>query len=459
MSWQAIAKPVETDVFSEAIDENLTLYSLSNVVLGGNWRLVKCNLAVSPPTCQALNTGIPVPSTDGHFNLRELLLEGEYLYGCYARWSELNCYRFNKNTGAGMSIGSVAPGGDRSLNYHKGVKIKEDTYYYKARVGTGTEWKLWRFKGSPSQITDSALWEEIGYIIRDPTSPSTCPEGSINYSYCWSSWVYERYWTIRCYQRCPSGNVGNFALFFFDTVKERLYNSNFEEVPLQLTTTDPRVKITVTNPPITSPAKSEFGGHVIDILNRRAYVVQRWYSSAGFEEEGITKVDLTTRQAEYVRIPGSWLQILGLTVDGKVVFVHIDTDNVTRVKVLDPATNGISNILEIGGKTYAVPLPCLNTEDIQIPVTTIFSIATHIILPPNWQDGLKIPKRIEVSSPRAEQLRVRAEFQLAPSNIRIRIWEVPSYVIEKEETLPGSTSIDRTYNVIPGTYRVEVTAL
>ena len=465
MSWQAIAKPVMGGTYSDAIDEDLVYYGLSGVELGGNWRLIKCNLAVSPPTCQALDTGVAVPSTDSHYNIRELLLEGDYLYGCYARWSALNCYRFHKDTGAGMRIGSVAPGGDTSINYHTGVKIKEDTYYYMARVGTGTEWKLWRFKGSPSQVTDGAQWELIDYIFRDPTSPSTCPEGSINYSYCVNvSWVHERYWIFVCYQRCPPGNVGNFAVYIFDVLRERLLNSNFEEIPFSRPTTDPSVKITVTNPP--DAVMTALTGFVAGMINKKLYIGQGWAKSDGTSAGvGITKVDLTSRQATYVYIPGNyeWIGVypIGLTPDGKVIFTIRDTDNVPRVKLFDPATDSVSNILDLTGGSSMVPFgpPALNTEDAQMPVRTVLHTISHIILPPNWQDGLRVPKRIEVSSPRAGQLRVRAEFQLAPSNIRIRIWEVPSYVIEKEETLPGSTSIDRTYNVIPGTYRVEVTAL
>jgi len=467
MSWQAVAKPVMTEVYSEVIDENLMFYGLSSVSLGGNWRLVKCNLAVSPPTCQALDTGVAVPSTDGHYNMRELLLEGDYLYGCYARWSSLNCFRFHKNTGAGSSYGTVAPGGDSSINYHTGVKIKEDTYYYMARVGTGTEWKIWRFKGSPSQITDSALWEEIGYIFRDPTSPSTCPEGSINYSYCTNMfWVYERFLIFACYQRCPTGNVGNFAVYIFDTVKERLLNSNFEEIPLSRTTTDPAVKITVTNPPSNAVIAAITPCFAVDIANRKLYIGQAWGRSDGARAgTGITKVDMVTRQATFVDIQGNyeWMGVypIALTADNKVVFTVRDTDNVPRVKLFDPLTDSVTNVLDLTGGDSIVPFgpPALNTEDTQTPIRTVLHTRTHLILSPNWQDGLKIPKRIVVSSPASNQLRIQAQFQLAPSNIRIRIWEVPSYVIEREETLPGSTSIDRTYNVIPGTYRVEVTAL
>jgi hypothetical protein len=468
VSWQAVAKPVPTAAYSEAIDESLTYYGISGVELGGNYRLVKCNLATTPPTCSSLNTGVPVPSTDGHFNIRELLLEGDYLFGCYARWSALNCYRFHKDTGAGERIGTVAPGGDTSINYHTGVKIKEDTYYYMARVGTGTEWKLWRFKGSPSQITDSAQWEFIDYVFRDPTTPGSCPEGSVNFSYCTNMfWVHERYLIFACYQRCPSGNVGNFAVYVFDVVKEKLLNSNFEEVSFSRPTTDPAVKITVTNPLDTTGRTGLTPCFSVDIANRKLYIGQEWVRSDGTKVGvGITKVNMVTRQATYVNILGNWEWIgvypVALTPDNKVIFTIRDTDNVPRVKLFDPATDSITNVLDLTGGDSIVPFgtPALNTEDAQIPVRTILHTRTHLILPPNWQDGLKIPKRIVVSSPGAGQLRVQTQFQLAPAQIRIRLWKIPDLTIVNEQTLAGATSIDRLYSgLTAGRYRAEVTAL
>jgi hypothetical protein len=94
-----------------------------------------------------------------------------------------------------------------------------------------------------------------------------------------------------------------------------------------------------------------------------------------------------------------------------------------------------------------------------MPVITILNTRSHLILPPNWQDGLKVPKRVIVSSPGAGQIRVQAQLQLAPSNIRVRLWKIPDLTIAREETLAGATSIDRLYTGLAGRYRVEVTAL
>jgi hypothetical protein len=464
VSWQAVRLPVDVDVYSPAIDENLIYYGISNVALGGNWRLVKCDLNVSPPTCTSLDTGIPVPNTDGHYNIRELLLEGDYLYGCWARWTGLNCYRFDKNTGAGASIGSVNPAGRSDLNYHVGIKVKEDTYYYIARVGSGAEWYLFRFKGSPSQITDSKQWEGVGYIFRDPMNPSTCPEGSINYSYCSSMfWVSERYLIFVCYNRCPSGNVGNFAVYILDALNEKLYNSNFEPIPFGLPTTDPSVKITVTNPLNTTGRISIPPQIVVDMADMKCYVGQEWIKGDGTRAgSGITKVDMRTRQATFVYIPGNYeLQgvfPLFLTVDGKVAFTIRDTDNVPKLKLFDPATDTTTDILTGLGTSIPGLPPRLNTEDAQIPVFTIHQTHLDLILPPNWMDGLKTPKRITVT-PGVGSLRVQAQFHIAPGSIRVRVWKIPDYTVAVEEILAGATAIDKTYSVAAGRYRVEVTAI
>ncbi len=91
-----------------------------------------------------------------------------------------------------------------------------------------------------------------------------------------------------------------------------------------------------------------------------------------------------------------------------------------------------------------------------IPLKTILYGVTFLIMPPNWQDGFKIPKRISVDAPTTNQLRVQAQFHLAPSSIKVRVWRVPDFTIQSEEDLVGTTSIDRLYSLPAGKYRVEV---
>jgi len=460
VSWQAVAYPVRTSNFTPALTEDLKLYATSAVELEGNFRLVVCDLSVSPPTCQALDTGVAVPSTDGHYNLRDILVEDNYIYGCYARWSGLVCYRFSRITGAGSSYGSVNPAGHSDLNYHHMVKIKEDEWYMKARVGNGLQWALFRFKGSPSQITDPAQWEKIGYIIDDaPISQSSCGDGALPFSYCTYGFnVYERYIMIACFNRCPAdaGERGNFSIFFFDTVKERLLAPDLSTVvEFGGHSLNPATKITVTQgKPTATIHRAEPVPTMLDPARRKAYGTGWWFTNVG-TKVGLLDVDLSTKTAKYIDRSAPLPAANALTQDGKLIFTEPGV-----VRQYDPATESITDIMAVSGLAPEVRYICLHTEDIHKHVETIIATDTHLILPSNWVDGLKIPKRIVVSSPGAGQLRIQAQFQLAPSSIRVRLWKIPDLTVAREETLAGTTSIDRLYTgLTAGRYRAEVTAL
>jgi len=463
VSWQAVAFPVRIHNHTLALTEDLKLYVTSDVGLGGNFRLVVCDLSVSPPSCTARDTGVPVPSTDGHYNLRDILIEDDNIYACYARWSGLNCYKFDKVTGAGSSYGSVNPAGHSDLNYHHMVKIKEDTWYMKARVGNGLQWALFRFNGTPSQITDPAQWERIGYIINDSPIAGSCGDGAASYSYC-SYWfqVNERYLLFGCYTRCPANTaeIGSFSIFIFDTVKERLLAPDFSEVGFGGHSLNPATKITVVaGKPTTTVYRGETQVNVFDLSRKKAYGYTFWSHGGENYTMGIMDIDLNTKTAKFIaRVSGASPPLPhtnALTQDGKLIFTEPGV-----VRQYDPATESITDVMTVSGLAQWHAQACLHTEDVFRHVETIIITSTHLILPPNWQDGLRIPKRIVVSNPQAGQLRVQAQFQLAPANIRVRLWKIPDLVAVREETLPGATSIDRLYTgLTAGRYRTEVTAL
>jgi hypothetical protein len=253
--------------------------------------------------------------------------------------------------------------------------------------------------------------------------------------------------------------VGNFAFYFFDTVKEKLYNANFEEIPFMSYTTDPRVKITVVNPLDTS-GKIELAWMIVDMRRKKAYVPQFWWRADGrLAGNGITVVDLTTRRATYVNIPGDYVRVKGLLPDGRVLFGHMDVDGVARVKLFDPVTYSILTVMDLPDEHVGVsPHVFFITEDAMIPLDTVVSFRTYLILPPNWLDDLYVPKRVSVSSPGWSLLRVQAEFHRVPARVRVRVWRLPDFVVFREEFLPGALSIDRLIEVPGGRYRVEVTA-
>jgi hypothetical protein len=388
------------------------------------------------------------------------LIEGNYIYACYARWTGLDCYRFDKNTGAGSSYGSVNPAGHSDLNYHHVAKIKEDVFYMKARVGDGRQWALFKFKGTPSQITDPMLWERIGYIVDDaPIAPSTCADGAIAFTYCtYMFTVYERYLTIACFNRCPTNAAerGNFSIFFFDTVKERLLAPDLSTVvDFGGHSLNPATKITITaGKPTATIHRAEPVPSILDQARRKAYGTGWWFTDAG-TKVGILDIDLSARTAKYIDRPAPLPSSNAITADGKVIITEPNA-----LRLYDPSTESITDITTVSGLQPEVRYICLHTEDVFKHVDTIISTDTHLILPPNWQDGLKVPKRIVVSSPAPNQLRVQAQLQLAPTNIRVRLWKIPDLTIAREETLAGATSIDRLYTGLAGgRYRAEVTAL
>jgi hypothetical protein len=341
------------------------------------------------------------------------------------------------------------------------VKIKEDMFYMKARVGDGRQWALFKFKGTPSQITDPAQWERIGYIIDDTpiAMAGSCGDGALPYSYCtYMFTVFERYVTIACFNRCPTsaGERGNFSIFFFDVIRERLLAPDLSTVvDFGGHSLNTATKITITTgKPTATIHRAEPVPTVLDQARRKAYGTGWWFTDAG-TKVGLIDIDLSTRTAKYIDRPAPLPASNAITADGKVVFTEPNT-----IRLYDPATGSITDIMTVSGLQPEQRYPCLHTEDVFKHVETIIVTDTHLILPPNWQDGLKIPKRINVSSPGAGQLRVQTQFQLSPAQIRVRIWEVPANVIVREETLPGATSIDRLYTgLTAGRYRVEVTAL
>jgi hypothetical protein len=459
-----------------ALTEDLKLYALSDVGLGGNWRLIECDLTIAPPECTDKDTGVSVPYTDGDFNVRDVLIEDGYVYGCYAaytgRWwwvyGQLTCYRFDVQTGSGSHYGNANPAStDNPFILPQMVKIKEDVFYLKANTGLNTL-SIYKFRGSPSQITDRSLWEEVGVLVNDGPIRRDCP-GLWWYptTECTLAWpVNERYLIVSCGTRCinPEEHRDSFGIFLFDAFKEKLLDPDLSEIPFGSTSLDDAVRIKITEGRPAEPLGPFPSITVVNLEAKKAYGdvefnVQGYDPLWGFPDRvdvkpGIVEVDLEARTAKFIERPNP-VRVHGVTVDRKIVATEPGA-----VRLYDPQSGALTTALTVPGLEPAPGQVCLNTEDVYRKIDTVIPSSTHIILPPNWQDGLRVPKRIEVTSPAGGQLSVRAEFQLAPPRARIRLWRVYEQAIEREEVIPGAGIINRVYSGLPpGRYRVEVTAL
>jgi hypothetical protein len=473
VTWLVRQLPVRAGNLSMALTEDLKLYALSNVSLGGNWRLIECDLTVSPPACTAKDTGVPVPSTDGNFNIRDVLIEDGFAYGCCTAcgamwWAQrhLTCYKFNLQTGEGAHYGDVNIDSYYvAIMLPQMVKIKEDVFLMKAKTDV-VSLTLYRFKGSPSQITDRAHWEKIGTIINDQPIIMNCPDFRAANTECTLAWpVNERYLAIACGNRCinPEEHRDSFGLIIFDAFKEKPLGLDLSEIPFNRTSIDEAIRIKITEGRPAEPLGPHPSVTVIDLANKKAYgnvdfnVVG--YDVWGYPRlvnvrHGILDVDLESRTAKFVERP-NLVRVHGVTEDGRIIATEPGA-----VRLYDPQTGDLTNALTVPGLAPAPGQVCLNTEDVYRRVDTIIPSETHIVLPPNWQDGLRIPKRIEVTSPGEGQLRVKAEFPLVPLRVRIRLWRAYEQTVYWESTIPGAGIIDRVFTGLPpGKYRVEVTAL
>jgi len=93
---------------------------------------------------------------------------------------------------------------------------------------------------------------------------------------------------------------GNFSIFFFDTVKERLLAPDFSEVGFGGNSLNPATKITVTTgKPTATIHRAEPVPTILDATRRKAYGTGWWFTDAG-TRVGLIDVDLSTKTAKYI---------------------------------------------------------------------------------------------------------------------------------------------------------------
>ncbi|MEM4913920.1 MAG: hypothetical protein QW579_06935 [Desulfurococcaceae archaeon] len=442
------------------------LYELSNVTIGGNWRLIKCSL--NPFNCQILDSGVQVPSTDVHFNPWSMLSDDNYVYALISRWSGLMVYRFSKTTGAGTYMGTVNPAGHTDLNYFQMIKIREDRYYAIARTGGGRTTTLFAFDGQPAELLDARKWTKIGNVHNDEgVGPSTCMEGGINFTYA-ELHQFERYVAIHSFTRCPPSPhlLKRSVLVFYDPVKEKLYNAKFEEVQFNQSTLNDSISVDVTNP-VTTAYRRDIGPAGLQFMvtpGGRIFITYMYIDSNNRPVSmGIAKGLIGYQQLTYVPLNMRVYPVAADIVGNVILYA---SENVPQKKYVyyDAGADAVADIIitgEPGGFTERHKVFC-KTQEFHIPCNGFIWAHDYerFVLPPNYPNvpGLEIINTLDLTSPSANALRVRASFVRPVDFARVEVYNTQTSAKVVEEDINGPlSSIDKTYtNVQPGKYRAVI---
>ncbi|MEM4959852.1 MAG: hypothetical protein QXX12_08300 [Nanopusillaceae archaeon] len=440
------------------------LYELSNVTIGGNWRLIKCSL--NPFNCQILDSGVQVPSTDVHFNPWSMLSDDNYVYALISRWSGLMVYRFSKSTGAGTYMGTVNPGGHTDLNYFQMIKVREDNYYGIARTGGGRTTTLFAFDGQPAELTNPTKWTKIGNVHNDEgVGPSTCREGGINFTYA-ELHQFQHYVAIHSWTRCPPSPhlLRRSVLVFYDPIKEKLYNAKLEEVPFNQSTLNDSIALDVTNP--VNAYRRDIGpaGYQFMVTPAGRIFISYMYIDSNNNpiSMGIAKGSIGSQQLTYVPLNMRVYPVSADTLGNVILYA---SENVPQKKYVyyDAMVDTVADIIitgEPGGFTERHKVFC-STQEFHIPC---FYIWAHdwerIVLPPGFPDspGLEVINTIDLTSPSANTLRVHASFVRPVTSARVEIYNTQTGALVVGEDIAGPlSSIDKTYsNLQPAKYRAVV---
>ncbi|MEM4619793.1 MAG: hypothetical protein QW607_06215 [Desulfurococcaceae archaeon] len=467
MSYQVINLGIRM-THANVIDTNdNTYYSLSNVTIGGNWRLIKCSL--NPFNCQVLDSGVPVPSTDVHYNPWSMLTDDNYVYALISRWTGLTVYRFSKATGAGTNLGTVAPAGHTDLNYFQMIKVREDRYYGIARTGGGRTTTLFEFTGQPAELLDATKWRRIGHVHNDEgVGPSMCQEGGINFTYA-ELHQFQHYVAIHSFTRCPPSPhlLRRNILVFYDPVKEKLYNAKFEEVQFNQSTLNDSIALDVTNP-VTNAYRRDScvaGRQFFVTPGGRIFICYNYIDTNGrLVSSGIAKGLINYQQLTYVPLNLIAYPVASDIVGNVILHAFDPATQQKKYVYYDAGADAVADIVitnDPGGFTERHKIFC-RTREFHIPCNGY--IWAHdwerIVLPPSYPNnpGLEVIDKVDLTSPTANTLRVQANFVRAVDFARVEIYNTQTGALVVGEDIAGPLiSIDKTYtNVQPGKYRAVV---
>ncbi|MEM4959600.1 MAG: hypothetical protein QXX12_07020, partial [Nanopusillaceae archaeon] len=434
MSYQVINLGIRM-AYGQVIDTNdNTYYTLSNVTIGGNWRLIRCSYFFDTFDCGILDSGLQVPSTDVHFNPWSMLTDDNYVYALISRWTGLMVYRFQKSTGAGTYMGSVNPAGHTDLNYFQMIKVREDRYYAIARTGGGRTTTLFAFDGQPAELTNPAKWTKIGNVHNDEgVGPSMCATGSINFTYQ-ELHQFQHYVAIHSMTRCPPSPyiLYRTSLVLYDTVKEKLYNSRLQEVNFGLNTTNDSIALDVTNY-MTNAYQRDVGPSGIHFMitpSGRIILKYRYLDTSGNElAKGLAKGVIGSQQLTFVNL-NQTVQPVAETADGKIIlYIH---EPAKKYALYDPETNLLTDIVSTGETpfwTHRIKTFC-RTQEFYIPCFYIWAFdLERIVLPPLFPNspGLELVNTIDLTSPSANTLRVQASFVRPVDTAKVEVYNTQTF--------------------------------
>jgi len=479
VSWQIVTLPnIMGNEWQGAYCDPATdkCYILRHVGAGGNYTLFIVDLTTLSVTQHDL--GLPVESTDGHYNpaMCGLTSDRSKLICCRARWTALRCMEIDLQARTARWIGTIAPAGDTSLNYPKWIRVRPDKWLVMARTGDGAQWSFFEFRGEPEQILDSALWSRRAILPNNSgDGGTTCAEGSLYFMY--QSVLFQdpyephKIW-MGYHNRCvPPPNRFTAGLLYYDIIRDRFYGwkGDLLDEMRVYRSYSPELKVEYQPPPGVDPAniaRAEIGGatalgtrvktdgydYIILPLGVYDITQGRWI-------EGLVKVNLKSLTATSVYpdpvstdITSSFVSALFPTPDGKV----IGTQGFSSAVLIsyDPDTDSITRIGEGTLSGFANRMWVLG-EKALIPITHIAIATRELIVWSRWSTDMKMITKC-LATGGAGNVRVDADFwAVAPSRLEVIIYRLPDLTVEAIDTITSpSKPFTKTYAVSPGSKRV-----
>jgi len=478
MSWQIVALPYRTgNEWQGAYCDPATnkCYILRHVEAGGNYTLFILDLATLSITTH--NLGLPVETTDGHYNpaMCGLTSDRNKLICCRARWSGLRCLDIDLETKTARWLGEVAPAGDTSLNYPKWIRVRPDRWLMMARTGDGAQWSFFEFRGEPEQVLDSALWSRRAILPSNSgDGVSSCADGGIYFMYqavlFQDPYEPHKIW-MGYHNRCPPPpNRFTYGLLYYDIIRDRFYGWKGDLLDEAGTyrSYSPELKVDCPPPASVTADRPDMGpatsaGTRVKTANYDYVILPHDVrSTAGATvSAGLVKVDLINRTTTPIYLPKvatdiensklwAWLP----TANGKVF--GFQGDNPGAIVLYDPSTDSVT---EVGGG--------VRTQSVFGTKLWIFGDkalipATHIVMAPNvvvvwsrWNIDMKMLTKC-IATGEAGNVRVEADFWAAtPSTLEVTIYKLPNLTIEVTDTITSpARPFSRIYTVSAGNKRV-----